>query len=155
MNKENNFFKLRQTVKFFESLLHSSADGIVITDPAQNIIFVNDTFCNFFSAPRQNMLETCISVWIGRPGHRHKDVFREWNRLATDVQKLGIARDTEFLINTDAGTRHFAVNASLVKRIGAEEPGTIISIWRDITVRKQAQENLLTAYGALSSCCPV
>lgn len=155
MNKEKDFFKLRQTVRFFESLLHSSVDGIVITDSAQNIIFVNDTFCNLFSTRRQNLLETCISVWIGRPGQEHRDVFREWNSLATDVQKLGIARNAEFLINTEAGTKHFAVNASLVKRIGVEEPGTIISIWRDIALRKQRQETPLTAYGALSSCCPL
>ena len=38
----------RQTIRFFETLLRASTDGIVITDITQNIIIVNEAFCSFF-----------------------------------------------------------------------------------------------------------
>ena len=151
-HKTGDFFKLRQTAGFFESLLLSPADGIVITDTAQNIIFANDIFCNFFSNSRQNLLETCIAVWIDTPGPGHRNVFRLWNSFVTEVQKYGSSADTEFFVNTGSGTKHFSVNGSLVKEIDTEEPGTMISIWRDITLFKEVSASMSNACGVLSSC---
>jgi PAS domain S-box-containing protein len=39
-------------------------------------------------------------------------------------------------------TRHFSVNASVLERVADEERGVIVSMWRDINERKQAEEAL-------------
>lgn len=63
-NNTQNNLKLQQTVRLFETLLRASADGIVITDPAKNIIFVNDTFCKIFSSNRHDMIETKVLLSV-------------------------------------------------------------------------------------------
>src|SRR5450756_799616 len=76
-NNTQNNLKLQQTVRFFETLLRASVDGILITDSAKNIIFVNDTFCKFFSSNRHDVIETnlfiCLQSWIPTPKTSGKD----------------------------------------------------------------------------------
>lgn len=144
-NQESGFFKLRQTVRFFEALLRASADGIAITDSGQNIIFANDTFCDLFCSSRQNLTETCISACVDKLGH---DAHKRWNGLVSDVHELGVVKDVEFSMDTKTGIKNFAVNSSLLKSADFDK-GIIISIWRDITKRKRAEDALLMSYDEL------
>jgi len=144
--KKNNTQNLQQTVRFFETLLRASADGIVITDPAKNIIFVNDTFCKFFSSNRQNMIETNLFLWLEKLDPSARDI---WKGLENHINEHGIAKDVKFASKTGEGMRYFSVNSSLLEKIDIEEAGLIISIWRDDTERKMAQEALLRAHDEL------
>ena len=145
-NNKQNILKLQRTVRFFEALLRASPDGIVITDAARNIIFVNDTFCKYFSCKRQDVIETNILVWLEKQSNNANDI---WKELESQIQKNGIARDVEFRMKIDSGMRYFTLNSSLLEQVDIEEPGLIISIWRDVTRRKLAENELKNAHDEL------
>jgi PAS domain S-box-containing protein len=95
MMEKNSPQNMQQTLRFFEKQLCASADGIVITDPAKNIIFVNDTFCKFFSRTKQDVIETNIFVWLAKLGPNAKDI---WKGMEIQIKENGIAKDVEFMM---------------------------------------------------------
>ncbi len=129
----------QQTVKFFETLLHASADGIVITDPTQTITVVNKAFCAFWGQRQRAVAETSLFLWLEQ---LDSGALQRWANLEQRVRLEGSCCDVEFHMMTKDGERHFSVNASLLDRIAGEETGVIISIWRDITEHKRAYEEL-------------
>ncbi|MCP4042501.1 MAG: PAS domain S-box protein, partial [Gammaproteobacteria bacterium] len=138
--RKSEFEATQQTVKFFETLLRASTDGIVITDPSQNIIVANEAFCTFFGQQHRGVIETGLFVWLeqldsGAPAR--------WAELEQRVRNQGSCRDIEFRLATEEkGFRYLSVNASLLEQVADEELGVIISIWHDITERRQAEETL-------------
>ncbi len=138
-----NNLNLQQTVRFFETLLRASADGIVIIDPAKNIIFVNDAFCKFFSGNRQDVIETNLFTWLSKLDSNAKDI---WNGLENQIKEHDIAQDVGFTMKTGEGMRYFSVNSSLLEKIDNVDAGLIISIWRDDTQNKMAKGALERAH---------
>jgi PAS domain S-box-containing protein len=128
-----------QRIKFFETLLHASTDGIVITNPTQNIIVVNEVFCTFFDRHQSEVAETNLFVWLGQ---FDVDAPQRWAKLEQRVRTTGSCRDIEFWRQVQHEIRYFSVNASLLERVADEEVGLIISIWRDITEHKRAEEEV-------------
>lgn len=102
--EKNNTQNLQQTVRFFKTLLRASADGILITDSAKKIIFVNDTFCKFFSSNRHDVIQTNISVWLAK---LCPDAQVVWKRMENNILEHGIARGIEFSMKTGEGMRYF------------------------------------------------
>jgi len=52
----------KKTVKFFEGLLRSTPNGIVVTDASQNIVLVNGRFSSIFQNIGEMLLrQTCLS----------------------------------------------------------------------------------------------
>jgi PAS domain S-box-containing protein len=145
-NNKHNILRLQRTVRFFEALLRASPDGIVITDATRNVIFVNDTLCRYFSCNRQDVIETNILVWLEKQSNNANDI---WKELESQIKKNGIARDVEFRMKIDSGMRYFTLNSSLLEQVDIEEPGLIISIWRDVTRRKLAENELKNAHDEL------
>ncbi len=145
-NDKQDILKLQRTVRFFEALLRASADGIVITDSAKNIIFVNDTFCGYFSRKYQEVIETNIFVWLETKNRYAQDI---WEGMENKIKEHGIARDVEFRMKIKEDIRYFSVDASLLEKVDIEEAGLIISIWRDDTQRKVAENNLKSAHDEL------
>jgi len=129
----------RQTVKFFETLLRASADGIVITDSTHTIIVVNETFCTFFGRQWRDVVETSMFIWLEQ---LNANALNRWSELEKKVRLQGFCRNAEFEMTTKDKVSHFSVNASLLERVADEEPGVIISIWHDVTEHKQAEEAL-------------
>ena len=127
------------TVKFFETLLHTSADGIVITDSTHTIIVVNETFCTFFGRECRDVVETHMFNWLEQ---LDANALNRWSMLEKKVRLDGFFRNAEFEMTTKHKVSHFNVNAFLFEQFGDEEPGVIISIWQDITERKLEQEAL-------------
>ncbi len=137
--KKDELEATQQTIKFFETLLQASADGIVITDITQNIIVVNDAFCNLIGRHRREVLETSLLVWLDQIDTESSN---RWLELENRVRADKFCQDIEFQITTQNKLKHISVNTSLLERIAGEERGVIISIWRDITNHKQAEEEL-------------
>ncbi len=129
----------RQTVKFFETLLRISADGIVIADSTHTIIEVNETFCMFFGRERRDVVGTLMFCWLEQ---LDANALIRWSEMEKKVFLDGFFRNAEFEMTTKNKVRHFNVNAFLFEPVGGEEPGVIISIWQDITERKLEQEAL-------------
>jgi len=136
----------RQILTFLEALLQASVDGIVITDPFQNIIRVNDAFCSLFSCRQQDIFDTSMYIWIEKFDN---DAPLKWIELKKHVLLEGSCRDFEFQVTTREGVRYLSVNASIMETSGDEEKGTIISIWRDVTTRRQAENALHKAHDKL------
>jgi len=129
----------QQTVKFFETMLGASVDGIVITDSTHTIVVVNETFCTFFGRQWRDVVETSMFIWLEQ---LNANALNRWSELEKKVRLEGFCRNTEFEMTTKDKVSHFSVNASLLERVADEEPGIIISIWHDVTERKQAEESL-------------
>ncbi len=146
LNRRSEFEATQRTVRFFEALLRASTDGVVITDTTQNIIVTNEAFCTYFNQQRQEVIETslfnCLEMLEGNAARRWVDFDRR-TRLE------GQASDIEFQTSTDAGGKYLSVNASLLDRIGDEEVGVVISIWRDITSHKEAEARVIRLNGEL------
>jgi PAS domain S-box-containing protein len=126
----------QQTVKFFETLLRASADGIVITDSTHTIIVVNETFCTFFGRQWRDVVETSMFIWLEQ---LNANALNRWSELEKMVRLQGFCRNAEFEMATKDKVSHFSVNASLLGRFADEEPGVIISIWRDVTEREHIE----------------
>jgi len=129
----------QQTVKFFETLLRASTDGIVITDASQNIIVANDTFCSIFKSNWGDLIETSLFVWIDK---FDREALKTWGALEARGREDGTCRNTEFRMVWPDGVKYYSVNASLLEQVADEEIGVIVSIWRDITEFKQNQIKL-------------
>ncbi|MBW1959690.1 MAG: PAS domain S-box protein [Deltaproteobacteria bacterium] len=127
----------RQIVKFFETLLRASADGIVITDSTHTIIVVNETFCNFFGRQWRDVVETRMFSWLEQ---LDADILNRWSELEKKVRRDGFCCNAEFEMTTKDKVSHFSVNASLLEQVADDEPGVIISIWRNVTEREHAAE---------------
>ena len=136
----------QQTIKFFETLLRASADGIVITDTSQNIVLVNEAFCAFFGQRWLDVIETNLFIWLEQ---LDDDGPQCWAELERCIHLEKVYRDVEFRLVTEDGPRYLSVNCALLDRVADEETGVIISIWRDVTGRKQAEEALQKAHDEL------
>ncbi|MCP4540800.1 MAG: PAS domain S-box protein [Chloroflexi bacterium] len=134
--RKGEFEAMPQTLEFFETLLCASSDGVVVTDATQNIIVVNQSFCNFFGQQRQDVAEISMSVWLDQ---LNADASRRWAELEQNVRLKGAYHDVEFQMTTHNGTRHLSVNASLLEQVDDEQVGLIISVWRDLTERVRGE----------------
>jgi PAS domain S-box-containing protein len=132
----------QQTVRFFETLLRASTDGIVITDATQSIVMVNDAFCAFFGQRWRDVVETSLFTWIEK---LDRNSLGRWAELEKCVHFEGACGNVEFQMISNKGVRHFSVNASMLERVADEERGVIISIWRDVTDLRGAEEALRRA----------
>ena len=138
-SKKDELEAAQQTIRFFEILLRASTDGIAITDVAQNIITANEAFCAFFDAPRRNVIETNLFVWLEQI---NGDAQQRWADLEKQTRLEGACHDVEFNLMKKHENKWLSVNASLLERVAGEDTGVIISIWRDTTERKQAEERI-------------
>ncbi|MEO5358480.1 MAG: PAS domain S-box protein [Nitrospirae bacterium YQR-1] len=129
-----------QTVKFFEKLLNSSSDGIVITDPGKNIIFINNTFCSFFNCLRKDMLETNLYSWLQRFNVKPQDAYIQ---IENQVLREGVSTNQDVSIITNSGERFFCINSSILEQVAGEDAGVITSIWRDVTECKMLERAAL------------
>lgn len=129
----------QHTIKFFETLLRASTDGIVITDSTQNIVVVNEAFCTFFGRRQREVIETNLFVWLEQ---LNANAPQRWVELEQHVRTEGACYDIEFQMTTKNEMKYLSVNASLLERVAREEVGVIISIWRDITAYKLVEEEL-------------
>ena len=127
-----------KTVKFFEDLINICPVGIMITDSAQNIIMINDAACSIFDVSSKEVIETNLFIWLEQFG---PDSIRNWTELEKDVYRKGYCHNVEFQKRSAPDVRrYFSVNASRSKQMIISDTGGIISIWHDITDRKNADE---------------
>ncbi|UCD89109.1 MAG: PAS domain S-box protein [Desulfobacterales bacterium] len=136
--QKNKTASLQQADGFFKALMHTINDGIVITDTTQQIIMANDVFCAFFGLDAKEVYKTSMTVWIESFG---TDALARWHELEESVRLDGQCRNIEFNMLSGKILRFFNVNASLIKH-PVDDKTAVISIWRDSTEHKQAEEAL-------------
>ncbi|TVM00998.1 MAG: hypothetical protein CV087_11995 [Candidatus Brocadia sp. WS118] len=134
--KKSKHEVMQQTIKFFENLLRASADGILITDAAHNIIVANEAFCSLIGQQQRDVIETNLFYWLEQLDLHGTS---RWTELINEIHHKGSCRNVEFVTSPNSlVSKYLSVNASLLEQVAAEETGVILSIWRDITEQKQA-----------------
>jgi len=142
MDKIPNISELestKRTVKFFEGLLRSTPNGIVVTDASQNIVLVNGRFSSLFRQHWRDVIETNLFVWLQQLDDGAVDL---WTKLMENVYRDGYSYDVNFNMTSTEGVKHFSVNASLVEEESKDDQGIIISNWRDITKQIEMEEQI-------------
>jgi PAS domain S-box-containing protein len=129
----------RRTVKFFEGLLRSTPNGVVVTDASQNIVLVNGRFSSLFRQHWRDVIETNLFVWLQQLDDGAVDL---WTELMESVYRDGYCSDVNFNMTSTEGVTHLSVNASLVAQESTEDLGVIISNWRDITKQIEMEEQI-------------
>ncbi|MCP4270179.1 MAG: PAS domain S-box protein [Candidatus Brocadiaceae bacterium] len=155
MTRTQNISELestKRTVKFFEELLRSTPNGIVVTDASQNIVLVNERFSSIFQLHWRDVIETNLYVWLQQ---LDKDAVGLWAELVEITYRDGHYYDVCFNKTSNEGVKHLSVNASLVEQESTLEQGIIISIWRDVTEQIHMEEEIaaserLTVLGKVS-----
>ena len=129
----------QQTVRFFEVLLRAMADGVVVTDATQNIVLANEAFCAAFGRTRSDVLETSLFVWLEQ---LNSGAAERWAELEQRIRGGQLVRDVDFRLAAEGGERHLSVNAAQLERVGDEEVGVIVSVWRDVTEQRRTERAL-------------
>ncbi len=132
----------QQAIKIFETFLCAYTDGIAITDFSHNNIVVNEALCNFLGKDYQEVAEANLFDWLEQ---LDGDAVKKWATMEGVVRKEGESRDVEFTKTAHDTVLYLSVNASVLERAGEDETDVIVSIWRDVTEHKQAEEALVHA----------
>ena len=132
----------KRTVKFFEGVLRSTPNGIVVTDPSQNIVLVNGRFSSMFQQNWRDVIETNLFVWLQQLDDGAVDL---WTKLMDSVYREGYCYDVNFNMTTTEGVKYLSVNASRVSQESTEDQVIIISNWRDITKQIEMEEQIATS----------
>ena len=140
ISKQIKFDATQKTVSFFETLLRSLSDGIVITDTSQTIIVVNDSFCSFFGTDHQDVIETSMFIWLEQ---LEGDSMKLWADLEKNTCSQGSCKDVEFELLRNGKKRYLNVNSSRMA-FEDDQHTSIITIWHDITESKESEMNMDT-----------
>lgn len=132
----------KRTVKFFEGLLRSTPNGVVVTDASQNIVLVNERFSSLFRRNWRDVIETNLFVWLQQLDDGAVDL---WTKLMENVYSDGYSYDVNFNMTSDEGVKYLSVNASLVEQESEDDQGIIISNWRDITKQIEMEEQIVAS----------
>ena len=106
LSKNRGSETVPKTIKFFETLLRASLDGIIITNAMQDIIVVNEAFCAVLGRKWREVMETSIFLWLEQ---LDGDAVQRWVKLEQLVRTDGNCRNLEFQITQDGQTKFFSV----------------------------------------------
>jgi sigma-54 dependent transcriptional regulator, acetoin dehydrogenase operon transcriptional activator AcoR len=132
--RENMFSTLAQTEGRYRHLFGNSIDSITMTAPDGKVIEANDAFFNLFGYSKDELAGFNILSLYVNPADRSR--FRE------EVEGRGSVRDFEVRRRKKDGTEMVCELSATLRR---DSEGHILgyqTILRDITKRKQAEENL-------------
>lgn len=131
---------LRQSEERYRTILEDMGDGYFEADRAGNITFFNDSLCRLLGYPKEELKGMNYKAFT--PKENVEAVYKVFNQ----VYQMGkpLEQVQAELIRKDGSRRFSEVSASLLRN----QKGDIIGfrgIHRDITERKEAEQQLLTA----------
>ena len=130
--------ELRETKDFLEKLIENTVDGIMICDLVGNIINVNSALERMSGLEKEELIGEHASILIKEDEELRK-MFRE---KAVELFEKGSTSYETVLKRKDGKYVEADVNTSMIK----DEKGDYIaavSLFRDITERKEIEEKLL------------
>ena len=131
---------LEQTVRFFETVFNISNDGILITDFSGAVIEVNRSLAAIFDQSVEDMLETSFLQWLERFNAHGPEI---WAALQNRIHREKSVHRFEYGV----GKRFFEINGARIQSSGTSQ--TVLWVWRDVTLQKQADEALKRRTGQL------
>ena len=129
----------------FRSIWESSKDGMRLTDANGLMVRVNQAFCDFVSKPRKE-LEGNSLVEIYTESERERILSSYLENYSSSELRPYLERKFKLWNGEEVW---FAVTNALLNSIGAHP--LVLSIFRDITERKRAEEQIAMLAHALRS----
>jgi PAS domain S-box-containing protein len=136
MTRRDELDIAQHTISFFETILKSTSDGILIVDNNNQIIETNDAFCVIINSQKAQVKETNIYDWLSQLG---QEAVEQWNNIVHALDTNKRSSNFHFDIIIMGKPRNYTVNASLIDKIKEKETRIIVTIWRDITEREKAR----------------
>jgi len=132
---EERTVQLRQSEKRYRSLVETALEGIGITDPDENFIFVNDSFAKMLGYEKKELLGLNLSQVSNKEG------FAEFKK-ETEKRRRGESSRYEAILYTKSGKpRNFIVSACPFFDENRDFAGTLAMV-SDISELKKAEERL-------------
>ena len=129
---------LRRSEEQFRAVFDNALDAMLIADNQANYLDANPSACAVFGVSREEMLQRKLSDFV-EPG-RHEEVEKAWQAFVEEGEQEGEFR----LYRPDGTTRELEYRAK-----ARVLPNRHLSVLRDVTERKQSEEELRLAHGEL------
>jgi len=127
---------LQESKELYKRLVNNQGEGIVIVDENENFIFANPAANEIFGVSENNLVDRNIKEFLS---DKYLDIVIE----QTNKRKKGISNSYELeIIRPDKSKRYILVTASPEYNQKHEMTGAF-AVFRDITLRKEAQEKVI------------
>jgi two-component system, cell cycle sensor histidine kinase and response regulator CckA len=128
---------LRESEKRYRTILETIAEGYHEVDLKGNLTLVNDSLCEIFGYPREELLGMNYRQLMDEPNA--KSIFHAYNEVyKTGRSHLGFNYQ---IIRKEGSRRDASVSISLIKDADGQPIG-FRGIMRDVTERRKLQEQL-------------
>ncbi len=128
---------LRDSEERFFSIWRESADGMRLIDERGGIVAVNPAFCRMVELREDELLGNPLTV-IFSPDNGSKEALHDYLDRFRDGEMEAHYERTIRLWN--GKVRHFDLSSSLIETRTSEGKALCLTIFRDITERKQAEQ---------------
>ena len=129
---------LRENEEKLQRMFESATDGIVVTDLSGNIMEMNEAAVHLYGSDSKGKL-------IGQSAFEfiaERDRVRVMEILESAKEDGQIRRNVEITFLTEDGREYFAEVSSALLRDAAGNSAGFIAIFRDITERKQVEDQI-------------
>jgi PAS domain S-box-containing protein len=129
---------------FFRNLLESAPDAMIIADDQGQLVLVNAQALEMFGYKRREMLELCVEDLMPEPMRQRHRAHRETFAARPSLRPMG--QDLDLIARRKDGST-FPVEISL-SPVEAEGSRFVSSVIRDVTVRRQMEQDIKAAHEA-------
>jgi PAS domain S-box-containing protein len=136
---------LRESELRFRSVWENATDGMRITNEEGTIVMVNEAYCKMVEKPRQELEGKPLSI-VYEPTRRDDVVRKHQERFRSRTIPPYLERE---LTLWNGKKKSFALSNTFLELSG--RPLLSLSIFRDITERKRAEEELQRSHEWLNS----
>lgn len=133
----------RKSESQFRLVWNASADGMRLADRAGNVLTVNEAYCQMVGKTRQELEGQPLSI-IHSSENAERVLARHKEQIETNSFKLHLEKEVSLW---DGRKIWFELSNSILHLPG--QPPLLLSIFRDITQRKQAEAELTTLHTQL------
>lgn len=120
----------RESARKYQMLMEQASDGIIVTDPGTRCLEVNARLCSMLGYTRHELLGKHYAELI------HPDDLTLQPVRLTELKEHGTVTTERRLLKKGGMVIHAEVGGALL------DDGRILTLFRDITERKQAEEKL-------------
>ncbi|KKK86899.1 hypothetical protein LCGC14_2758630, partial [marine sediment metagenome] len=135
--------RLDQTRKFYENILNSMDDLVIVKDMLHRWVFLNDAACKFWGFKREEL--------IGKSDYdifpkEEADVYWEKDNKVFETNEVDLNEESQ----TIGAERHFLSTKKSLYRDIRTGNKYVVAIGRDITERKSVEEGLKNSEAVLA-----
>jgi len=126
---------IRETKTFFENVIRSTLDGIIVSDDKGVITMVNDAIVNTFGYSREELVGNHVAMLTSK---EEKDLKRGWE-IIHKLRREGQVTGVEDVWKKKDGTRVVVEENLKLLKDGRGQVQAVVGSIRDITERKEIE----------------